>query len=37
MYRVATLLAWHVQARDLIQYAYQTTLSRPSQVTAAKS
>lgn len=31
---VATLLAWHVQAHNLIQYAHQTTLSGPSQIVA---
>jgi hypothetical protein len=31
---VATLLAWHVQAHNLIQYAYQTTLSSASQTDA---
>jgi len=27
---VATFLAWHVQGRNLMQYAHQTTLSGPS-------
>ena len=27
---VATLLAWHVEARTLNQYAYQITLAEPS-------
>jgi hypothetical protein len=31
---VGTFLAWHVQARNLIQYAYQTTLSGPSRTEA---
>jgi hypothetical protein len=31
---VATLLAWHVQAYNLIQYAYQTTLSGSPQTDA---
>jgi len=31
---VATFLAWHVQAHNLIQYAYQTTLSGPSRTEA---
>jgi len=31
---VATLLAWHVEARSLTQYAYQTTLTEPSRTLA---
>lgn len=31
---VATFLAWHAQARSLIQYTHRTTLSGPSQMNA---
>ena len=31
---VATLLAWHVEARSLTQYAYQITLTEPSRTLA---
>ena len=31
---VATLLAWHVEARTLNQYAYQITLAEPSRTLA---
>jgi hypothetical protein len=31
---VATLLAWHVEARTLAQYAYQITLAEPSRTLA---
>ena len=31
---VATLLAWHVEARTLTQYAYQITLTEPSRTLA---
>jgi hypothetical protein len=31
---VATLLAWHVEARNLNQYAYQITLAEPSRTVA---
>jgi len=31
---VATLLAWHVEARTLTQYAYQITLAEPSRTLA---
>jgi hypothetical protein len=34
---VATFLAWHLQARSLSPYAYQTTLSRPPQIKADRS
>ncbi len=34
---VATFLAWHLQVRNLIPYAYQTTPSRRSQVKADRS